>query len=57
MDYDKELKKYLAGDTFSNGKVFEWKWNDSNLLYRDEYLIEKFKNKKLYIWIAQIILN
>ena len=49
MDYEKELKKYLAGDAFSNGKVFEWKWNDSNLLYRDEYLIEKCKNKKLYI--------
>ena len=49
MDYDKELKKYLTGVAFSNGKVFEWKWNGSNLLYRDEYLIEKCKNKKLYI--------
>ncbi len=46
MSYSEELKKYLIGTDFSNGKAFEWE-NNSDVLYRDEYFVEKCRNKRI----------
>lgn len=46
MSYSEELKEYLIGTEFSNGKTFEWE-NNCDTLYRDEYFVEKCRNKRI----------
>ncbi len=47
MLFNKLDKEYLSGVQFSNGRVFQFSKDNNNYLYRDDYLLDITKNKKV----------
>jgi len=45
--YDDLTRNYLSGNKFSNGGIIHLNNSDTNILYRDDYLLEIAKNKNI----------
>ena len=47
MQCNKRLKEFLTGEKFSNGAIFNLSTSTRNVLYRDNYLLQIAKDKKI----------